>query len=99
MSYNVLRYVKQVIGVTVKFIRKPLQKEGVRGVGNIQFINQDTQEYNFPEIEEKVKQGLIHFGSLNSKLTPLQQFHLWRKMIQEGSFESRDAFCKLVDSR
>lgn len=51
-------------------------------------------EYNFDAMERSIlTPSVAGFGNPDSKLTEHEQFLLWKRMIQEDLFESRDAFC------
>ena len=64
----------------------------------ILFIDTETLEYDFDAIEQECLSGSIGFGNPHSKLTRHEQFLLWKKMIQEGTFVDRDEYCnKMVE--
>jgi len=91
IMFNVMLH--RFASAMVKFLRKPLQKKAVREVMG---VNLDTLEYNFERIERSVRRGGVGFGNPDSKLTPLQQFHLWKRMIQEDTFQTRDEYCNMM---
>jgi len=60
------------------------------------WINPETLEYNFAAIEKSVVEDGVGFGNPDSKWTVHEQFLLWKKMIQSGRFQNRDAYCNIL---
>jgi len=51
--------------------------------------------WDFDTKERLVSQGLVGFGNPDSRLSQLEQFHLWKaETIQKGDFPDRDDFCR-----
>lgn len=59
----------------------------------IAFVNVDTLEYDFEAMEKSILSQPIRFGNPDSKLSPHEQFLLWKRMIEEGLFRTLDEYC------
>lgn len=51
--------------------------------------------YDFDVIEASLSNphSVVGFGNPHSRLTALEQFQVWKKMILSGEFVDRDDFC------
>ena len=55
-----------------------------------------TGDYDFDFIEKSILSEPSGFGNPDSKWTVHEQFLLWKKMIQSGRFQNRDAYCNIL---
>ena len=76
-----------------------MDKENKGENGGNSLRNFDFDKIERAIIESQTNPSVIGFGNPHSKLTELEQFHLWKKMIQEGSFVDRDDFCNKMQLR